>query len=55
MLKQVHKHILTGRIARLQGHIETVGPSPKFEEALAQAEAELREVEQRERNEQPGQ
>jgi hypothetical protein len=39
--------ILSQRIKLLREHLENVGPYPGFEEALVEAEAELRLVEQR--------
>jgi hypothetical protein len=39
--------ILVQRIKLLREHLDNVGPYPGFEKALAEAEAELRAVEQR--------
>jgi hypothetical protein len=47
-----HQH-LAALVERLKEHIARVGNSPPFERALAEAEAELRAIEQR--KEQPPQ
>jgi hypothetical protein len=47
MLAAVKRQILAARIDRLRNHMERVGHSPGFERELAKAEAELREVEQK--------
>jgi hypothetical protein len=49
----VKKHILVDRIARLKGHIESVGESDGFRRALAKAEAELQALDEQRKDDQP--
>lgn len=41
MMLAIKLQILKTRIERLRGHIETVGDSPRFQQEIAKAEAEL--------------